>query len=236
METFLKSIKLIRQKEQYKVSGYVREAQKEFPDDNYFIIPPLVIYTILYYFHEFEGFHPDNHGEGTTVNDTNDIITLESDTWQSAYGKMIINATDNPCIYEWKMIITCIELEGAGHLLIGIHSFENCDKILDNDFTEKYLHTNKSSRAWAMCDNGKKYSRDMGEYGIDYGDKLWEDGDILKMILNTNDNSLSFGRNDTDYGVAFANIALYEQTYMVVAFGNVDISVQLLSFTCKYSK
>lgn len=237
MEAFLKSVKFIEKKQRYTITGFVREIQSQLPKDNYYIIPSLVIYTILYYYHENEGFHPDNHGTKVLVNETHDTVLFRSHIttdWHSAYGKKLIT-NDNKTIYEWKMIITYDKPPGGiAHALIGIHSFENCKMILEGDFTVATPHYDESSKYWGICDNGKKYSNaeKNGEY---FGDREWKTEDILKMTLNMKDKTMSFSHNNKDHGIAFKDMSFYKNTYMAVASGYLNVSFQLLSFSATHS-
>ena len=102
METFLKQIKFVEQREKDLVGGFVHESQLLFPDDNhYFVIPSLVIYTILYYFYDPERF--DECHEGIKLNERGTIAThtLPDGDYKSVYGTRLISP-DSKHTYEWK--------------------------------------------------------------------------------------------------------------------------------------
>ena len=236
METFLKQIKFIEQKERDLVCGYTHESQIDFSKDNhYFIIPSLVIYTILYYFYDPEKF--DESGAGLTLNEDQTVVTQtgEDDLWTSVYGNRLIPA-DSKCIYEWKFKIfqktyPFFVDQDSYCCILGIHSFEKAKKILDNDFSENYEHKDYAkSNFWAISNLKDKFSNDI--YAVSYGSK-WKNDDIITMLLDTINEKLSFYVNDEDFGVAFEDMILHKETYMAVAIGVQGFSVELISFLCK---
>ena len=102
METFLKQIKFIEQTTKNLVNGFVHESQSLLPKDNhYFIIPSLVIYTILYYFYDPERF--DQCDQGIKLNEERTIAThsLSDGDYKSIYGTRLI-PPDSKFIYERK--------------------------------------------------------------------------------------------------------------------------------------
>lgn len=227
MEHFLKQMKLIQPDDLDLVNGYVHRSQQELPQDNqYFVIPSLLIYTILYYFYEPEQFDEISKGYGVYLNASQTIATTKGySSWLSIYGTMLI-PPNTGYIYEWKFKI--LEKRSNDHLLIGIHSFDEGNKLFNNDFTSIYAHGDLKSNYWALCDSGVKYST-KHKFGMDYCNIL-DDGSIT-MILDTNKKTISYKYDLQDLGVAFDNIDLYQETYLAMAVGQTGLSIELLSFS-----
>ena len=62
MEAFLSKIKSIDNEDKDIVNGYVRRIQQLLPIDNtYYIISSLVIYTILYFYHQSDEWYSGNY-------------------------------------------------------------------------------------------------------------------------------------------------------------------------------
>ena len=171
MEAFLKKIKFIEGRPKDLVNGFVHETQSLLPKDNdYFIIPSLIIYTILYYFYAPETFDVSACGQGLELNEDKTIAKMASvesslSTMRSVYGTKAITC-DEECIYEWKFKFANI-IPLAGYV-VGIHSFTNYHKILDGNFVDIYRHFEISgpcggytSSFWGVASDGWKYNKDI---------------------------------------------------------------------------
>ena len=228
MEAFLKQIKFIEQTTRSLVNGFVYESQSLLPKDNhYFIIPSLVIYTILYYFYDPERF--DQCDQGIKLNDERTIATqtLPMGEYKTVYGTKLIPPNIKG-IYEWKF--KAFNVPRSDYHLIGIHSFTNYKKLIHDDCSEGHNHKTEkgsSSHFWAATDGGYKYSVKGYEPFLEC---KWKHGDTITMILNTAQSTLSFGRNNKDSIIAFKDIALNEETYMIIIVGDREIAIELLSF------
>ena len=144
--------------------------------------------------------------------------------YKSVYGTKSI-PPDVKCIYEWKFKAKNIPEDG--HMAIGIHSFTNYEKVIDEDFSEDPPHEEKVSFYWAITDMGGRFSNHKS-IGHGFLKCKWEKEDTIKMIFNTEKNTLSYGSNDNDAGIVFDNIILCYKTYMAMTMGDADISIELL--------
>ena len=230
MEDFLKQIKFLDQKEKDLVNGYVHESQCLFPKDNHYcIIPSLVVYTILYYFYDPERFDQSGCGTGIVLSEDKKIAThtLERGKFKSVYGTKLIQR-DADVVYEWKFLATSIP-DGL-YLAIGIHSFENHKKIIDEDFSTYSPHHGERSYFWAVAEDGLPFSN-QGNSTANTCE--WKEGDTIIMILDTEKKTLSYGTNDNEVVVLFDGNILYEETYMAITMGIEGLSIELISFLCK---
>ena len=150
----------------------------------------------------------------------------------SSYCKKLINPNDNDNIYEWEIRIQNKSRDkfiGNGGAVIGIHSFENCEMILDNVFAGFDNQHPQSSRYWGVSSDGWIHSNTNNGAGVNVI-KRWQTWDVIKMILNTKDKSLKYCVNDIDYGIVFRGMEFFEKTYMVLT--GQDVYFYLYSFKC----
>ena len=152
----------------------------------------------------------------------------EIGAWRSVYGTKSI-PVNSKYIYEWKFRI--LQTNEPDHHLFGIHTFTDGAKMINGDFSAKYMHNNISrSQFWALTDIGGKYTGKPIKQNDDSYECKWVVDDVITMILDTNKKTLSYRKNGQDFGVAFYDIILYKETYMAIAMGQYGLSIELVSF------
>ena len=133
---------------------------------------------------------------------------------------------DLKCIYEWKFKAK----NYADNQAIGIHTFSDHEKIVEDDFSEKEPHADENSYYWALAVTGYKCSNRTVIQNNPFIQFGWEEGDTIRMILDTEMMTLSYGVNDDNVKVIFEDITLCKDTYMAITMGLKDLSIELLSF------
>ena len=112
------------------------------------------------------------------------------------------------------------------------NSFTNHQKIIEEDFSRNFPHARKTSYYWALIDTGSVCSNHSNDDGH-FDECKWNHGDTITMILDTENNTLSFQTNDNNFEVVFDDLLLCTETYMAMTIGKEGLSMQLISFLSK---
>ena len=184
------------------VFGFIRESQKLFPtsssSNNFHIIPDIISYLILLYYHQTEGFNKDLCGKNITISNNDKIIdNKNSNGWSTVYGKRIIPSTLNDIMYTWKFKNIG---DATEWLNIGI---DNANATLINKCGYKH---NEKACYW-YYGFGTVYSWDNGAKSPSKIERFQDKNDILTMKLKFDKNAgiLSYAVNEKEF-VAYSNI------------------------------
>ena len=185
------------------VSGYIKICQTLLPNDNSFYnIPSLVECICIEYYWVYEHF--TKHGQYFSLNDERNVATHKGFHDDTVYGNIKID--NKPILYEW--IFKIVE---DGSIYIGIDSSNKA--FCDSDFSERDKNKNDF---YSYGYVGKKLSHLKGEY---YG-SYFNPGDVIRMILNVQNQTLEYFVNDKSQGIAYKNISFDDKTYHMAIFMN----------------
>ena len=215
----LEDVKFIDKKAKDIVNGYINETQNSFPTDNiYYTIPTLVIHWILLYFHALECFDPDNHCKNVTLSDDNTVLTKEKQCRSLSYLSMEVSKG----IHVWTFKI----LNNYYNYSIEFGIWKT--KFPVNTLSLLYDCNKGAQYGWRSTSRYLTQG-DTDRKDIKYTDRICKTGDIIDMILNLNEYTLSYKCNGDDYGIAFKDIEL--TTYRaVVGFFHQKDSIKFVSY------
>ena len=205
------------------VFGYNKNAQTLVTPNR---IPMDVSYLCLVYYHEHDYFDKcDNRLE---INEARDTVAVKNVSGDATFGKgqacggCIINGKI-PMIYSWTFETFGKDIN---HYLkyIGISSGTEPGKLFsegaDNTDIEFYRMENDGE---VLC---SLWSLDWEKYNEGFND-----GDIVKMEINTKKQEIKYFVNDKDHGVAFRDINFDDKEFrMAVFIGDKDYKIRLSEF------
>ena len=226
MATFasLEDVKTIDQKEKDFIFGYIRKVQRIFPDDNvYYTIPTLVIHWILLYYFVREQFDEDNKSRHYSISEDKMTTTREKLGGGAVY---LTNIAKNG-VHEWTFKLRkCNTLNY--YFVIGVWKNQHPVKTNYNLYGREVM---KYSYGWVINYN-RKTGDEEGTYWIRYGLDKCKTDDIVVMILDLNEKTLSYKVNEVSYGVAFENIE--DTEYKAVISTNwTEDSIELISYSMR---
>ena len=191
------------------VIGFVRDVQKMMPlTSAYYNIPSLVTYLILEYFYQRESF--DIHGKRIRLDDEKlaaRLIEINEDNWSSNsfFGTVDIDF-DGLYIYEWTIKI----VKRDAQMAIGIIASEKLsgdakvDDIANVDFT--YQSHDDFVAYHHCCIHGKsQFEIGWDRWSHKANGVRWEEGDIIKMKINTKNESIEYFKNNESVGILSNN-------------------------------
>ena len=194
-------------------------------------IPMVIIHFVLAFFVIFEQWDPEWKGKEVDIQGSNhDIITTKKDGYSSVLCQNVVNQGK----HQWTIKILKFVANKLGgqawwRLVIGIVNI----KTFDKHSLESYFSLNAYEFACnSNIYNGgydKIFKSILGtESSNEYG-QLCGTGDIIDIYLDFDKRTLSFGINNTNYGVAFEKIA--EGDYrLAVSLTGIGTSLQLISY------
>eukprot|EP01084_Bolivina_argentea_P282979 484542_1 len=192
----------IDDKDKLIVFGFVHQNQRLLPRVNsYFVIPELVIYIILFCFHNPEYFTSKNNG--VYWNKKENTIGICHDGWISTvYGNIPIHGTQS-IIYIWTFKI----IEYYKRICIGIDSSNKT--YLKTDFTKRCNKDFYATKGDKLCCLAKHRTTKVDTYE----GPGWNVEMVVKMVLNVKNKTLKYIYDNKDYGIAFSNIDLETKTF-----------------------
>lgn len=189
-------------------------------------VPEIITYWILLYYYVNEFFSDfDPVIIKTKDNDIQKVIEKIGDTGvgNTVYGKIEITNK-----YKWnKWTFKVIDFKRGG-ICIGI---DGSNKLyLNESWYDDDINTNKYYAIEFGLNMHEKFSID--QYCGDYAMLTIKSNDIIKMELNTFQNTLRYYVNDYDLGIAFDNIDFYfnRKYFMAVSMRDYGQILKLLSF------
>ena len=223
IQSYLEDIKLIHQYTKDTVNGYIKNLQKLLANNNpYHNIPSLVIYWCLLFYGQ-ESFDPNNIDYQNELCDNNTLITRGDNGYDSAFMLKIVDTG----IHKWRFKI--IKMHPSKYsLIVGVwktkYPIKKSSEIIDPDGAGKFY-------GWYINENSLTRG-DIDDYN-EYGSASNE-GDTITMILDLDQFTLSYMRNDTELGVAVRDIE--ETSYKVgVSIYKQDDSIQFIEYEEHYS-
>eukprot|EP01084_Bolivina_argentea_P187040 322270_1 len=184
-----KQLKQISQRTQDIVFGYIREIQK---DHSFQQAPELIGFVCLAYYYLSEYF--DTIGANAEIDEEKTTITNTHKQYRyaSAYGRIKILSTETG-IHKWKFKIN----GSKEYMSIGIE--EDGFKNLNQG-----VHFRKGISYALMCTGGTTKN---GKLNSSYLPNGYKKGDIVEIILNLSNKTISFIVNDQHNGEpAYKNI------------------------------
>ena len=208
MALSLKQLKGIKDKYQFIVFGYIRESQKALSLE---IIPPLISYLCLgFYYQEMEEFVKTDN-KLITISDSKDTITQTTTASDTAYCKQWID-TSIKQIAKWKLKINSI---ASSNNSIMIRFVSNDERLTEPNY-------GFNNKGWTYTNGPYKDRRGMQFAG----------DDIMEIMLNTSDGSITAIHNDAEPRAIYNGIQVGDKIrYKLAIFlYRKDNSVSLLDF------
>ena len=232
----------IRDDDKFAVLGFVRQTQQLLDSTNtFYIIPELVIFTILSYYHALDMFDKDLCGkhlqvsdDGMTI-DNNHITTSVWNQYSTVYGKLVIDSMKNG-IYIW-------EFKNLEERTIAVNfGIDNAD----TNCLESGTFCNKVKASYTYhAGGGEIYFWDMYSASFDYykllqnkkKPKFDKIGSILMMKLefveDIKEGTLSFKIDDGTEFVVSDNVLReqglkYRMAVSADPYGDRKLKIQLL--------
>mmetsp|Transcript_6655 Transcript_6655/g.8229 ORF Transcript_6655/g.8229 Transcript_6655/m.8229 type:complete len:216 (-) Transcript_6655:24-671(-) len=188
------------------VTGYIR--------DNIRLIPKVLICIIINDLKRCDIWWNKMHGNGILINQyicqTNKSRNLDDLIWGSIYGTKIIKNG----IYIWEIKINKISHHNGWNFCIGIIKNDiNVLKHLRQSNIMTHSHNYNEIYGWSV--GIYHYLLNHKKQDILYA-KTCHKNDIIKVILNLNNNTLKFNINNIDYGNAYKNVIKTQNGYRLV--------------------
>ena len=202
MDFDLQEIKKIDRKSQYLVFGFVKKSQSLFSQNDqstFWNISELIIYTIIAFYAHIEFFKHFTDGSFKTENNATKITRIvgheqSRNAYRTVYGSKVISF-ESKGIHTWK-----IRLIAGKFICIGID--EASHECMEDAFFFETKTLNYSYAAYG----GQKYTQNTGAVFL----KAYRREDVVTMVLNMNDKTISFAKNDGTLKEAFV---IKESTY-----------------------
>lgn len=140
-------------------------------------------------------------GHKMKINDKDDTLSFLTTSIKrnTAYCAVSVDGQENNK-YFWR--IKMLKLESSYNVYFGIDSCKGFDRPTNGDFTDELWPPHY---CFASC--GMAFSSKATIGGMEYGE-AWGEGDVIEMVLDTKQKTLSFFVNGSDQGIAFNNIHL----------------------------
>ena len=130
-------------------------------------------------------------------------------------GAAFLSKTISQGIASWtfRIVKMCNEVNIGVAKTSFAHHHRGSSRFFNNN-NDSYVW--RASKKGMLMDPARRGPHDLRQYG-----KTCVDGDIVDMILNMEERTLSFKINDTDYGVAFSDIEKteYKAAVFMYAYG-----------------
>ena len=193
-------LRSVDQKTKDLVEGFIRSVLQ---NEN---IPSLILTICIsfYYLGEFFSIC----GKGMVIDDDMTMLkvcSLKRGTFvrNTGYGNIKIENAYH-CIYSWAIKLVAMDIYNT---YIGIDASDKAHvnrnfAIVRNEY---YVIDAKGTKKYRTVQNNKHQR-------LSYGKKLNE-GDIVKMEINTENKTMQFWINDEDQGIAFENITFDDFEY-----------------------
>ena len=187
----LKKLDRIPQRSKCLMFGYIRRIQSLFPQNvSYFNIPTSIINICILYFYLFDTWDIQHKSAGIIVE--NKIIKHLKGGWDTIFLRNIVN-TDK---HHWKFKI----IKHSGNcLMIGIWNNKYQIKSDYEYIGEKANISYVFDAYFARLNKHEKYNHWRRDNS--YGRRI-KPNDVVEMVLDFNNLSLSYSINDVSYGKA----------------------------------
>ena len=197
MSTNFDRLKFVDERFKCLVYGFTNELNK----DSNMSIKEIANLCILYYYEmerfircskDIEIIDGDQAGTQNIVNVVNAVTS-----WRSAYGEMIIDSIKYPnAVYQWTFKIN------MNSVSIGIVSVQ--DDIENDNSVEGYLGWH--NKFYALGNDGDLESSSQGYPQDTIYKERSTVGDIITMIYNAKNKTLSFIKNETPVKIACKDV------------------------------
>ena len=209
--SLIKLLKTVDNRSKDSVFGYIRQSRDESKDA---AIPTMIQYCCLKYYFINEYFSKccidlRISNNGRVVKSTDSGCQYRE---HSAFGNIIVNPSSK-CITEYKWTVKLLELTGGGYF--GLNPL-NCP-----DAANSYGLGLSRGSVW-----GNRICQSYSTGSVK--------NDIISMVLNVKNKTLSFHRNGKDLGNINCEIDMNRKYRMSVTFYKTDSCAQLLKYEEKY--
>ena len=226
------------------VNGYIHASQSLLPHEQnaYYIIPPLIYYLVIGYYHnpEYFALFP----ESITINDDKNkaIHNPQTISGISIFGNMKISKNMHSNKFIWTIKISGPSSGLAIAIGIDADSSKNVEKLFDcNKNADGPFYAYESELFYGSRQTNLNYytpkeqSISHAEYGVSYAAD--NEDHTLKMELNTKNKTLRYYVNGQDQGVAINDVMLdNNEEYTLAISADFNVTVQLLQFEQMYDK
>ena len=199
------------------VYGFIHNIQKEMD----LMIPSPLYLVILSYFYLTDYFESWNKEIYSLKNNNKIIKCIERRTYSSIYGNIEILSTEIEKRWIWTFKIN---KNIGGSIWIGISS----SYTIDQD-----CFTNRLSSNYGLGLDGGSWSKGRSKR---FCQSNFNDGDILKMIIDFKYREISYYHNNNHLGVAYDNLDINDNIKykMAVIMAKIDNEIELIDFKCDY--
>ena len=181
------------------IFGYIHSLEKKYKE---IIVPQLIIYICAAFYYIMDEFDDKLVAKDVVFTDDNACIHSEGvlgGGWRTVYGKCICK--DNE-IYNWKIKFVDVDLSKTNNTWKTIFGIIKNDDELMKSKLQTFFIGDKDSYGF-VGSQGMKTQTPYTSEGIKYGEILQNAGDIIEIVLDLNNYTLSYIMNGTDYGVAY---------------------------------
>lgn len=211
----LEDVKFINQEDLDCINGFIKQCQQLLPSDSvYYTIPSLVIHWILLYFSLGDEF--DQHHKSFKLTQNNRI----AETKDNANSIVLSSKRVNSGIHRWKIHLIKQSTKNLNwKRVLGIWKTSHSIPAHMNT-NVAYEHYPGQLYGWIINAN-LKTNGDKRNF-MQYAKRECVTGDIIEIILDLNQQTLSFICNGKDVGVAFDNVdkTEYRMFYCTVSRGD----------------
>ena len=189
------------------VSGYIRNTTKNMTFINDMLIPIEIITEIFkFYFEEMDIFNKHDPDIFDISNEKKTATRKKNSKpyiWGTVYGNQWIQSTLKQ-IVKWKIKVVKLNVENS---CFGV-------SIIDDKQTGNYCH-DKDNACYGLwgCSGGTMIKH---RWKSGYGTGV-HPGDVVEIILNLIDHTISYCVNDKSLGIAFKEIPIGDNIKYILA-------------------
>ena len=179
------------------VAGYVRNLETLLT-----INVPIEITDIIYLYQRLlDTWNRKYSHKDITIDENAGIMKINVAEHVTAYGTLVVSKG----VFKWKIKILSTDEGTNAPSWIGI--VEDDESLLQR----YYNNSNWDHNGCQLCGgSGSLYSKQVGiiKNAMNYNCRWSEQGDVLEMTLDLDQQKLSFVVNGEDFGVRFENVKL----------------------------
>ena len=226
MSTNFERLKFIDDAIKCVVFGYINQSTKSL----HVLIPIEIGNLCILYYHQAERFtkcgqdllvSSSNSGDANMVKVVNVDTELDG-RWQTAYGEIIIDGKNNPNMeYKWTFLLNASDNPSIDI----VHD-------LKYDASEDYLDAHTDF--YILSYDGTLETHKVIDYDGDLYPNNFKTGDVVTMIFNLKQKTLSFQKNKGEIKLGYKDIDMELQYRMAISIYTDTLNeyVELTNFEC----